>query len=143
MEVLQCAFWSLDPERTIAKFEKFASAQGPASRAFVALEDWANDGPPLSHGAARELLEDFYAADLPGHGGWRIAGQAIDPESLPCPILNIVSTTDRIVPAASAARAGERLELARGHVGMVIGSRARAELWEPLAAWLSRVSPTC
>ena len=39
-------------------------------------------------------------------------------------------------------RAGERLNLARGHVGMVVGSGARAELWEPLAAWLSRVSPT-
>ena len=28
MEVLQCAFWSLDPERTIAKFEAFAALEG-------------------------------------------------------------------------------------------------------------------
>ena len=143
MEVLQCAFWSLDPGRTVGKFEQLANADAAALRAFVALEDWANDGPPLSFAAARELLEDFFAADLPGRGCWRVDGQAIDPFSLPCPLLNLVSTSDRIVPAASAVEAGERIELARGHVGMVVGSRARAELWEPMAAWLSRVSPNC
>jgi len=143
MEVLQSAFWSLDPARTIGKFEQLVDADEAATRAFVTLEDWANDGPPLSFAAARELLEGFFAADLPGSGGWRVGGQAIDPAGLPCPILNIASTTDRIVPAASAALAGERMELARGHVGMVVGSRAKAELWEPLAAWLSRVSPAC
>jgi polyhydroxyalkanoate synthase len=143
MEVLQCAFWSLDPERTVAKFEEFAVADERAARAFVTLEDWANDGPPLSHAAGRELLEDFFGADMPGRGAWRVAGQTVDLASLPCPVLNIVSTTDRIVPAASAAQAGERMELARGHVGMMIGSHAREELWKPLASWLSRVSPAC
>ena len=142
MEVLQTAFWNLDPARTVRKFEALADADAAALRSFVALEDWANDGPPLPLAAARELLEDFFAADLPGKGQWRVAGSPIAPEALPCPLLNIVSTSDRIVPASSAARAGERLELARGHVGMVIGSRARAELWQPLADWLSRVSPT-
>jgi len=120
-----------------------SQADAAALRAFVTLEDWANDGPPLSFAAARELLEDFFAADLPGSGRWRVGGQAMDPASLPCPVLNIVSATDRIVPAATAASAGERIDLQRGHVGMVVGSRAKAELWEPLAAWLSRVSPAC
>ena len=55
-------------------------------------------------------------------------------------MLEIVSTTDRIVPAASAMAAGERLELAKGHVGMVVGSGAEQLLWEPLAAWLSRTA---
>ncbi len=146
MEVLQAAFWSLDPERTVGKYEQLADADDDMLAAFVRLEDWANDGPPLPCPAARELLEDFFAADLPGRDEWRVGGQAIDPATLPCPILDIVSTTDRIVPAGSAARAGERIErieLGRGHVGMVIGSKAEGELWQPLAAWLSRVSPTC
>ena len=54
--------------------------------------------------------------------------------------LDIVSTSDRIVPAASAAGAGERLELAAGHVGMMIGGRAEEMLWRPLAGWLSRIA---
>jgi polyhydroxyalkanoate synthase len=141
MEVLQSAFWSLDPGRTVAKFEAFADmAEGSAeARAFVTLEDWANDGPPLPHAAAKELFEDFFGADVTGRGGWRPA----DPAALPCPVLDIVSTTDRIVPAASAAGAGERLELAQGHVGMVVGSRSKAALWEPLARWLSRHAARC
>lgn len=143
MEVLQSAFWSLDPARTIAKFEAFADMAGPAAEAFVALEDWANDGPPLTAAAARELMEDFYAADLPGTGGWRVGGEVIDPARLDIPILDIVSTTDRIVPHASAMDVGERIELALGHVGMVVGSRAEESLWTPLAAWLSRNAAKC
>lgn len=139
MEVLQSAFWSLDPARTVAKFEAFAEMPPDSedARAFVALEDWANDGPPLPEAAARELFEDFLEADRPGRGEWAIAGRSIAPEALPIPLLNIVSTTDRIVPHASAIRVGERIDLARGHVGMIVGSRASEALWEPLDRWLS------
>jgi len=143
MEVLQTSFWNLDPERTVGKFERLADMDESGARGFIALEDWANDGPPLSLAAARELFEDFFAADLTGTGAWQVGGAPIDPLALPCPLLNIVSSTDRIVPAASAVAAGERLDLALGHVGMVVGSRARQALWKPLAGWLSRVSPTC
>jgi polyhydroxyalkanoate synthase len=143
MEVLQCAFWNLDPARTVAKFEAFAGLEGAGARTFVMLEDWANDGPPLSEAAAREMFEDLFGDDLTGTGRWKVAGATIDPESLAVPLLNIVSTTDRIVPAATALRAGERLDLALGHVGMVVGSRARPLLWEPLAGWLSRSAASC
>ena len=141
MEALQSAFWSLDPGRTIAKYEAFALMDGPQARSFVTLEDWANDGPPLAGATAHELFEHLFAANRPGSGQWQVGGQRIDPEGLQCPIFNIVSTRDRIVPAATALPCGERLDLDQGHVGMVIGSRARQTLWEPLAAWLSRPTP--
>jgi polyhydroxyalkanoate synthase len=143
MEVLQCAFWNLDPARTVGKFEAFARLEDEEAATFVQLEDWANDGPPLSEAAAREMFESLFAADATGAGRWRVAGQAIDPAALSIPLLNIVSTTDRIVPAATAVRAGERLDLALGHVGMVVGGRAKAALWEPLADWLSRSAAKC
>ena len=133
MEVLQAAFWSLDPARTVAKFEAFAAAGAEQARAFVTLEDWANDGPPLPLAAARELFEGLFGGDATGRGEWLAAG----PAALPCPVLEIVSTVDRIVPAGSAAGAGGRIDLALGHVGMVVGSRAREALWEPLEDWLS------
>jgi polyhydroxyalkanoate synthase len=143
MELLQSAFWSLDPARTVAKFEAFAGMTGEEARTFVMLEDWANDGPPVSAGAGREMFEDFLGADVTGAGQWRVAGRAVDPAALACPVLDIVSTTDRIVPAATAHGAGERLELGLGHVGMIVGSRARESLWEPLDAWLSGASASC
>lgn len=142
MEVLQSAFWSLDPARTVAKFEAYAGMppDSPEARAFVTLEDWANDGPPVSGAAARELFEDFFAGDRPGRGAWEVAGSPIRAEALDMPILHIVSTSDRIVPAATAMPNGERLALAQGHVGMVVGSKAKEALWEPLATWLSRTA---
>ncbi|HEX8365262.1 MAG TPA: alpha/beta fold hydrolase [Allosphingosinicella sp.] len=143
MEVLQSAFWSLDPERTVAKFEAFAAADGAQAEAFVTLEDWANDGPPLAAAAARELFEDFFAEDRPSRGTWRIASEPANPAALPCPVLDIVSTVDRIVPAASAAATGERMELGLGHVGMVVGGKARQALWEPLERWLLQARPSC
>jgi polyhydroxyalkanoate synthase len=141
MEVLQTSFWRLDPARTVSKFEAFGAMEpgSAAARGFVALEDWANDGPPLTLAAGRELLEDFFANDLPGEGRWRVGDETVDPSRLLCPVLDIVSTTDRIVPAASAAGVGEQLTLGLGHVGMVVGSRARQALWEPLAGWLSQL----
>ena len=143
MEVLQSAFWSLDPARTVAKFADFATLDGEAARTFVMLEDWANDGPPIAGAAARELFDDLFRDNLTGQGGWRVGGEIVDPATLSIPLLNIVSTTDRIVPDASAPRAGERLDLALGHVGMVVGSKGREALWEPLAAWLSRAAAKC
>lgn len=136
MEVLQSAFWSLDPERTIAKFERLAGDDA-ALDDFVTLEDWANDGPPLPLPAARELFEDFFGRDFPGANRWHIAGRIIDPAQFENASLNIVSTTDRIVPHDSSALLGPLIELPQGHVGMTIGHRARERLWEPLSAWLT------
>lgn len=141
MEVLQTAFWRLDPARTVGKFEMFGrlDPQSDRARAFVTLEDWANDGPPLTLAAGRELVEDFFEDDVTGEGRWRIAGVAIDPSALSCPVLDIISTSDRIVPEATAARAGTVMTLAQGHVGMVVGGKGRDALWKPLAEWLSQV----
>lgn len=141
MEVLQAGFWQLDPGRTVAKFERFGrmAPRSAAARAFVALEDWANGGAPLPFAAGRELFDDGFVADMPGRGRWRIEGRMVDPQALAAPALSFVSTTDRIVPAASAARIGTVRELAIGHVGMIVGSSARRALWEPLAGWLRAI----
>ncbi len=144
MEVLQAGFWQLDPRRTILKYERFGRLhpRNPEARAFVALEDWANAGAPLSFGTGRQLFDDFLSADLPGCGRWQVAGTVVRPETLDLPMLSLVSTTDRIVPAASAARLGEVREMTLGHVGMIVGGRARKAVWEPLADWLTALPRT-
>lgn len=140
MEVLQAGFWQLDPARTIAKFEALADADDDALAVFVALEDWANAGAPLTLAAGRQLFDRFFAADDPGTGRWRAAGRAVAPAAIGCPIVDFVSTRDRIVPMASSVGIGDRREVAAGHVGMIVGGRARTLLWEPLAHWLSTVA---
>jgi polyhydroxyalkanoate synthase len=140
MEVLQAAFWSLDPARTVSKFAQFSALDpaGPDASRFIALEDWANDGDPLPFPAARELIEDLFGRDMPGSGRWHVGGRAVTDE-LTCPLLNLLAERDRIAPAATAA-AGESVVIAAGHVGMVIGSareRLHAELGRFLATSLA------
>lgn len=140
MEVLQSGFWKLDPGRTVAKFEAFSrmDPSSPEARSFVALEDWANAGAPLTFAAGRELFEDMIGADVTGRGAWH----GVDPPRLAVPTLEFVSRSDRIVPAASSARLPGARTLGLGHVGMIVGGRAREQLWEPLAAMLSRAQQT-
>jgi polyhydroxyalkanoate synthase len=130
MEVLQASFWSLDPERTVRKFAEFGRLD-PAkaeARRFVELEEWANEGEPLPYPAAKELIEELFGSDLPGSGEW------LGNETLRIPSLHLTAERDRIAPAATAP-AGDRVAIASGHVGMIVGS-AREQLHAALAAFL-------
>lgn len=138
MEVLQSGFWSLDPARTVRKYADFADMESGSEEAnnFVVLEDWANEGAPLTLAAGRELFEQLYGANETGAGCWRVGGRIADPAALQVPLLNVLSETDRIVPAATACPVGRQLRLSSGHVGMVVGGQARQQLWVPLLEWL-------
>lgn len=144
MEVLQSGFWQLDPARTIAKFERFAKLEpgSDQARAFLTLEDWANAGAPLTYAAGSEMFERFFRADRPGSGRWWMHGTRILPSRLTCPALELLSTTDRIVPAATAAGLAERRSLALGHVGMIVGGRAPEMVWTPLRDWFLAAAHT-
>ena len=139
MEVLQAAFWSLDPERTVRKFAEFGRLD-PATaeaRRFVALEDWANEGEPLPYPAAKELIEGLFASDLPGAGEWQIDGREVS-QAVPCPLLSLLAERDTIAPPETAP-AGESVRIPAGHVGMIVGS-ARGQLHERLRGFLD---PAC
>jgi polyhydroxyalkanoate synthase len=131
MEVLQAAFWSLDPERTVRKFAEFGRLDpGSAdARRFVELEEWANEGEPLPYPAARELIEDLFGKDLPGSERW------IGSDRLTIPTLHLTAEHDRIAPAATAPM-GDKVAIRSGHVGMIVGS-AREQLHEALATFLT------
>jgi polyhydroxyalkanoate synthase len=135
MEVLQAAFWSLDPARTIAKFAEFGRLDpaSPKARRFVELEEWANEGEPLPYAAANELIEDLFGDDLPGSARWQVGGKKVS-DVLSVPALHLTADHDLIAPAATAP-AGERVGIASGHVGMIVGS-ARSRLHEPLRNFL-------
>lgn len=139
MELLQAAFWSLDPLRTVAKFADFDDLEPGSARArrFVALEDWANEGEALPLPAAEELIERMFGADLPGKGEWSVGGKLMS-ERLEVPLLNLTAGTDRIAPAATAP-AGPSESILSGHVGMLVGSK-RLQLHRALAGFLD---PSC
>jgi polyhydroxyalkanoate synthase len=130
MEVLQAAFWSLDPLRTVRKFAEFSRLDPSSIEAlrFVELEEWANEGEPLPYPSAKELIEDLFGKDLAGSGQWMGGGE------LKVPALHLTAEHDRIAPPITAPF-GERIAIPSGHVGMIVGS-ARRKLHEALRQFL-------
>lgn len=145
VDTLQALFATLDPMLAVRKFTRFAALapDSVAARAFVALEDWINDGVPLAAHVARECLFGWYGGNTPAAGRWRIAGRPVRPSRVTCPTLAVIPGQDRIVPPDSARAAAdaipgcETLTPTLGHIGMIASARARRDLWPRLAAWLA------
>jgi len=144
IDAIQALFATHDPIVALRKFRRFASFD-PASaeaRNFVALEDWLNDGVPLTLPVADEAMLGWYGANAPGQGAWSVGGVAMDLGVLDVPTLVVVPSGDRLVPPASATavlpglRHATRLDVPLGHIGMVVGRHAERSLWTPLAEWM-------
>jgi polyhydroxyalkanoate synthase len=147
VDALQTLFYSLDPWLVIRKFMRFAQLDpgSPEAREFVLLEDWLNGGAPVSGPMALDCLLGWYGNNTPGRGEWQVGGAAMDPRRLDLPSLVVVPGQDRIVPPASARALVDadrgipgacRIELALGHIGMMVSARAPQLLWQPLIDWL-------
>ena len=135
MEVLQAAFWSLDPERTVRKFAEFGRLPPGSVDAlrFIELEEWANQGEPLPYPAAKELVENLFGCDAAGTGTWTVGGRTVS-DALGVPTLHFAAERDLITPPQTAA-SGKVIAIPSGHVGMVVGS-ARTRLHAELRRFL-------
>ena len=144
VDVIQGLFFALAPFTAERKFTRFSALdpEGEEARAFVAVEDWLNDGVPLAPRVARDCARSWYGDNEPGRGLWRVGGERVDPELLNRPALVVVPRRDRIVPPSSAEPLAAQLGAATvlrpplGHVGMMAAARAPSMLWTPIAEWL-------
>jgi polyhydroxyalkanoate synthase len=144
VDLLQSLFAALDPQLVLRKFMAFSALDpaSPEAARFVALEDWLNDGVALPTPVARDCILGWYGENRPARGDWTVAGLVIDPNALRLPAMVVVPAQDRIVPPASALALAEALPKAvlrrpaLGHIGMIVGRRARRSVWGPLARWI-------
>jgi polyhydroxyalkanoate synthase len=142
---LQTVFALVNPMQAALKFRKLARLDpaGAAARHFVALEDWIADGVPMSAGAARDLLVGWQIRNRTARGEWRFLGGPVDPGDVAAPALVVCGERDTIAPPPLATPLGAALPQARtihprtGHVGMVLGSAARAQVWRPVAEFIA------
>ncbi len=147
VDLLQMMFSIAAPHAVGDKYRAFGQMAQDTDRArqFVAIEDWLNDGVPLAAPVARQCLRDWYGANAPARGAWRVAGQIVAPQNLRLPCFAAIPDRDRIVPPESAwalARAIPDTTVVTpkaGHIGMVAGYSAHLALWAPLAAWAKSV----
>jgi polyhydroxyalkanoate synthase len=144
VSLFQFLFALINPIQAALKFQKLArlDPDGPAARLFVALEDWLADGVPMPVGAAKELLLGWQIGNAPATGRWRFLGETVDPARVTAPALLFCGASDSIappplaLPLAGVLPRAETVVARTGHVGMIVGSAARAEVWRPLAAFL-------
>ncbi|MFW0776826.1 MAG: alpha/beta fold hydrolase [Rickettsiales bacterium] len=144
-EAVQSLFYLTDPWVFENKFRRFFDMK-PDSRAakdFIALERWVNDGIPMTSKVAQDCLVGWAQQNRLMSEGWKIMDQTINPHKLDLPTFMAIPKNDHVVPYDCAWPLAEMIKNATiihpsaGHVGMMVGAKAKSELWNPLADWLS------
>jgi poly(3-hydroxyalkanoate) synthetase len=106
------------------------------------MEVWANNSAPLSRAAAEEAMVHWYKENDTYHGRWKVGGAAVNLSDIACPVFVAAPAADRLVPQDSAFSVGHQIKNATtiappsGHIGMVVGDRAKEGLWRPMVNWL-------
>jgi polyhydroxyalkanoate synthase len=109
------------------------------------LEDWLADGLALDSPIAEEMLLGWYAENTAFQGAWQVGGTPIRPQDLTMPLHITLTQTDVLVPLNASLpfvgqTSGATVQMAQtGHVSLVAGRRARAQFYEPLVGWLTKV----
>ena len=140
--VTQTLFHLIDPWRVQEKFSRYPFLSDAEKNHFLAVEQWVNDGVPLANKVAEECFVDWPQGNILAKHQWKIGRRWIEPSEITCPTLVVIPTKDAIVPKGCALPLSKLIKRASviypecGHVSMVVGKNARAQMWEPLAKWL-------
>ena len=116
-------------------------------RSWLAVSKWVDDAAPFPGEVFRRWVRDFYQGDKLVKGEVELRGQRVDLSNIECAVLNISGKQDYVVPTSkteattSLARSSDKesVSLDAGHVGMLVGPRAK-DLQARLRDWLA---PRC
>ncbi len=142
-DVIHSLFYLTDPWIFEQKFRKFSNLQ-PESRAakdFIALERWVNDGVPMTANVAKDCLLGWAQNNSLMKQKWKVGGKTIDPAAIRLPSLFAIPKNDHVVPfdcaitLRNSMRGSQVIHPGAGHVGMIVGTSAKRELWMPFAEW--------
>jgi polyhydroxyalkanoate synthase len=147
-EVVQSLFYLTDPFIFEQKFRRFAGLQSDSRMAkdFIALEHWVNDGVPMTAKVAHDCLIGWAQENQMAKGKWQVAGKTINPKKIKLPTFIAIPRQDHVVPQTCAQPLADTMLHAHvihpgsGHVSMIVGNRAKKELWQPFAEWVNHVS---
>lgn len=142
VDLLQAMFFEREPFLVIEKFIQLPRRKD--LRHFTALEDWLNDGVPLTAPVLAQCLTQWYGENRLAKGQFLCLGKKLRPDRIKIPSLSIIPKTDRIVPKKSAqalARAfpqSKTILADTGHIGIVTSQRQQTVLWPKIATWLHK-----
>ncbi|MGI8926325.1 MAG: hypothetical protein ACR2HN_06720 [Tepidiformaceae bacterium] len=113
-------------------------------RGYKAMNRWASEWVPLPKQFFREWVEHFYRRNELVTGEFRVQGERIALSDVTAPLLCVGATNDDIVPVQSARALMDHvgstdstfMELPGGHISVIAGRRARADVWPTVVKWL-------
>lgn len=112
---------------------------------YLLMEEWLQDCPDLAGAAMTEFIQLFFRENaLMSPTGFNLTGKSVNTGELRMPVLNIYGNRDTLVPPQTSAALGQRLKgrdyeeciLDAGHIGMLNGRRALADLPATISRWL-------
>lgn len=145
-ESIQSLFHITDPWVFEHKFRRFVGLDpaGQEAKDFIALEHWVNDGVPMTTNVARDCLIGWAQENILAKGNWSVGGKKIHPGKIKLPTFIALPKQDHVVPFDCAQPLADLMPHAHvlnpnaGHVSMIVGNRAKTELWHPFAKWFKR-----
>ena len=110
---------------------------------FMALEGWASDNTPFPAAAYETYIRELYQENRLFEGTHHARGRPVQLSAIECPVLTIVASKDTICPPKAAtalndavsSRDTEVLSVPGGHVGAVVGRRAKEKLYPGMIEW--------
>jgi polyhydroxyalkanoate synthase len=123
--------------------------EGTARReAYQTMAKWVADNPPFAGRAYREWIEAMYQRNAFVKGTMRLRGKRVDLRAIEQNLLVVTAGADHIAPRQGtlplldlvASADVEHLDRPGGHIGLMAGSRARADVWPEIAGWLAERS---
>lgn len=125
----------------------FTSVQdGTADKdAYQTMAKWVADNPNFPMRAFRQWTTWVYRENRLAAGRLRLRGRRVDYSKIRQSILVVTATKDHIAPRVGTmpvfdvltSADVEHLDGVGGHIGLMAGSRARAEIWPRIDAWLA------
>ena len=141
-------FSLMTPGRSLTKYNlDLLDAAGDHAKLlnFLRMERWLADRPHQPGEVSRQWLKDLYQDNKLIKGEFVLDGRTVRLQDITCPVLNIYTETDHIIPPemskALRGRVGSEdfteVVLKGGHIGIFVSARSLDQLSGTIVDWLA------
>ena len=142
-------FSLMTPGRSLTKYNlDLLDAAGDEAKLlnFLRMERWLADRPDQPGEVTRQWLKDLYQDNKLIRDEFVLDGRTVRLKDITCPVLNIYTETDHIIPPEMSqglrGRVGSEdyteVVLKGGHIGIFVSGRALSQLSGTIVNWLAK-----
>ncbi|MFC7135404.1 MULTISPECIES: alpha/beta fold hydrolase [Salinibaculum] len=150
-EWLAFEFTLVDPvEYYLARYLRVADHLGDAEylSRFARRLQWGFDSVDVAGELYGQFLVDLYRENRLMDGTLSVGGRTVDLANVTMPVLDVIGTHDRFIPAAASlpfmnaipSTDTAVIEFPTDHVGLSIDERSHSELWPRVCDWFAQRS---